>query len=189
MASTRTFVAVSPSDETRAQAAQLAAELQPIATHIKWVVPPNLHWTLHFLGDVEDTMLPAVCDVVANAVGDFEPFLLTASGAGAFPSAERPRTLWLGTTQGTRELVALQATVKSALDQLGFRGENRPYVPHLTLGRAGQRHNVGSMADRLAELADYPGGSTNIDEVSVLGSELARDGPTYHLIGRAPLNG
>ena len=189
MATTRTFVAVSPSDETRTQAAQLAAELRPSATHIQWVVPTNLHWTLHFLGNVEDTMLAAVCDVVATAAGNFEPFLLTAGGAGAFPSAERPRTLWLGTTEGTRELVALQAAVKSGLDQLGFRGENRPYVPHLTLGRAGRRHNIGSMANRLAELIDYPGGSTNIDEVTVLGSELARSGPTYHLIGRAPLNG
>ena len=189
MASTRTFVAVSPSDETRAQAAKLAAELQPFANDIKWVVPTNLHWTLHFLGDVQDTELPAVCDTVAAAVHEFEPFSVTASGAGAFPSAQKPRTLWLGTTQGTRELVALQAAVKSALDQLGFRGENRPYVPHLTLGRAGRRHNIGSMANRLAELIDYPGGSTNIDEVTVLGSELARSGPTYHLIGRAPLNG
>ena len=189
MATTRTFVAVSPSDETRAQAAKLAEELRPFATHMKWVAPANLHWTLHFLGDVENTMLPAVCDVVTTAVGDFEPFQLTAGGAGAFPSPQRPRTLWLGATQGTDELIALQAAVKSALDQLGFRGENRPYVPHLTLGRAGRRQNVDSMTNRLAELADYPGGSTNIDEVRVLASELARGGPTYYVIGRAPLNG
>lgn len=189
MATTRTFVAVSPSDETRAQAAKLAAELRPSAAHIQWVVPTNLHWTLHFLGNVEDTTLPAVCDVVATAVGNFEPFLLTAGGAGAFPSPEKPRTLWLGTTEGTRQLVALQAAVKAGLDQLGFRGENRPYVPHLTLGRADRRRSAASMADQLAQLADYPGGSTDIDEVRVLGSEHARGGPTYHLIGRAPLHG
>lgn len=189
MATTRTFVAVIPSNETRAQAAQLAAELQPFAPDIKWVVPTNLHWTLHFLGDVQNTELPAVCDTVATAVEEFQPFSVTAGGAGAFPSAEKPRTLWLGTTEGTHEFVALQAAVKSSLEQLGFRGENRPYVPHLTLGRAGRRHNAKSMAEQLAQLAEYPGGSTDIDEVRVLGSELARGGPTYHLIGRASLNG
>jgi 2'-5' RNA ligase len=126
---------------------------------------------------------------VANAVADFDPFVLTACGAGAFPSLDRPRTLWIGVTDGRDEMIDVQSAVETALLDLGFHAEKRPYMPHLTLGRAGRGRNPHALADALRQFADYDAGGGLVDEVIVYGSEPSRDGPTYHVIGRAALGG
>ena len=96
MARTRTFIAVSASPGIRQAAQKLAAVLRPAAGDVKWVAPENLHWTLQFLGDVDELEIPALCSAVSTAVADLESFDVEARGAGAFPAADRPRTLWLG---------------------------------------------------------------------------------------------
>ena len=56
----------------------------------------------------------------------FEPFEITCRGAGAFPTAEQPRTLWIGIEDGAEALCELQAAVEEALKQeLGFAKEAR----------------------------------------------------------------
>src|SRR5262245_36463467 len=134
----RTFIAVVASSEIRQSARKLAEILQPAAGDLKWVTADNLHWTLQFLGDVDQLEIPGVCNAVAAATQEFECFELAARGVGAFPAPDRPRTLWIGAGTGAQAMVALQAAIQHRLDRLGYRGESRRYVPHLTLGRAGR---------------------------------------------------
>lgn len=187
MSTTRTFVAVNASDETRTNAAALVRNLRQGTSDVKWVDESILHWTLQFLGDVEDVELASVCDAVAAGAAELEPFRLVAHGAGAFPSEKRPRTLWLGAAEGGVEFVQLQEAVATELGKLGFRRENRKFVPHVTLGRVNGNKSVQVLQEALADLADFDGGATTVDEVIVYGSELSRSGPSYHVIGRAPL--
>lgn len=183
----RTFVAVAASPEVCRGALDLVAALRVTAGDVKWVEDQNLHWTLQFLGDVDELETPAVCDAVAAALRDLEPFELEARGAGAFPSPDRPRTLWLGAGRGSKEMILLQKAIQKKLGKLGFRGEARRYVPHLTLGRAGRHARPESLSAELAELADYEAGSMLVDEVTVYASRLSREGPTYDILSRAPL--
>ncbi|MEX0613311.1 MAG: RNA 2',3'-cyclic phosphodiesterase, partial [Pirellulales bacterium] len=96
----RTFIAVNASPEIRQAAGRLADRLRSAAGDVKWVGPENLHWTLQFLGDVDELEIPAVCSAVSTAVAPIESFDLEARGAGAFPAPDRPRTLWLGAGAG-----------------------------------------------------------------------------------------
>ena len=84
----------------------------------------------------------------------------------------------------------LQAELEDRLAELGFRGEIRRFVPHLTLGRLGRgSHGGQALADRVVQMADFDGGIMGVDEVTVFGSVLERKGPTYHVLSRAPLAG
>ena len=186
---TRTFIAVAVTDEVRQRALELRRQLEPAAGDVKWVAAENLHWTLQFLGDVDDVELPRVCDGAVDAVRELEPFELSARGAGAFPSNDRPRTLWLGAGAGSEAMIRLQAAIEHWLRKLGYRGEARRYVPHLTLGRAGRNSRPHSLAKELAELADFDAGTMLVDEVTVFGSQLLCEGPEYRVLGRAPLGG
>jgi 2'-5' RNA ligase len=187
MGRTRTFIAVEISDEIRRRAMELAGRLSAVIDDVKWVAIENLHWTLQFLGDVEELEIPAVCTAVAEAAAECEPFDLTAWGAGAFPTADRPRTLWIGSGEGAADMVALQKAIERRLKKLGYRSEQRRFVPHLTLGRAGRHGRPQSLTAILASLADFDAGSMLVDEVTVFASQLTREGSVYEPLSRAPL--
>jgi 2'-5' RNA ligase len=183
----RTFIAVTIGDDVRARTAKLMERLRPAAPNVKWVEPEGLHWTLSFLGNVDGCETGDVCAVVAEAALEHEPFDLEIRGAGAFPSPDRPRTLWLGVGEGRDQMIALQASVEKSLESLGFRGEARRYTPHLTIGRPGRGQSPPELAAELANLADFHGGTTLVDEVTIFSSELTRNGPIYDPLGFAPL--
>jgi 2'-5' RNA ligase len=184
---TRTFIAVPLAPDIRRRALEVIRQLQPVAGDVKWVEPDNMHWTLQFLGDVKDIELPSVCDAVSAAVAELEPFDLEVLGAGAFPTADRPRTLWLGAGEGAEEMIALHAAIDRSLANLGFRGEQRRYTPHVTLGRAGRDTPSSELATELAALADFPAGTMLVDEVAVIASTLTRGGPEYRILAHAQL--
>ncbi len=183
----RTFIAVPASPSIRQAAQKLAELLGPAAGDVKWVEPHNLHWTLQFLGDIDQLEIPAVCNVVSSAVIELDSFELEARGAGAFPAPERPRTLWLGAGAGAQAMVALHGAIQRKLDRLGYRAEHRRFVPHVTLGRAGRNSPPRPLVRELAGLAEFEGGSMLVDEVTVFASKLTPDGSQYDVLARAPL--
>jgi 2'-5' RNA ligase len=183
----RTFIAVAATPEIRAAARKLADALAPAAGDVKWVAPENMHWTLQFLGEIDTLEVPAICNAVSTAAAEIEAFDLQVRGAGAFPSPDRPRTLWLGAGAGAQAMVALHAAIQKKLDRLGYRGEHRRFVPHITLGRAGRNAPPRSLIRELANLAEFDAGSMLVDEVTVYSSALGPDGPTYDALAHAPL--
>jgi 2'-5' RNA ligase len=81
------------------------------------------------------------------------PIPLAIGGAGAFPSAARPRTLWLGVTEGAASLAALAERLDGALSSDGWPSQARPFRAHLTLARADGRREGPLVAEVLAEQA------------------------------------
>ncbi len=189
MSKTRTFIAIEALDQVHASALTAIERLRSAAENVKWVEPDNLHWTLQFLGDLSDVEMAEVCLRTVRTAAKHVAFTVEAKGVGAFPSIQRPRTLWLGAGEGAEQMVELHASIEQALNSLGFRGENRQFVPHLTLGRAARGSSHGNeLAEHLAKLIDFDGGVMGVDAVTVYASELGRDGPTYHVLARAPLS-
>ncbi|HEX4413263.1 MAG TPA: RNA 2',3'-cyclic phosphodiesterase [Lacipirellulaceae bacterium] len=183
----RTFIAVVASPEVRRSAAKVARLLGPVAGDVRWTPAENLHWTLQFLGEVDLLEIPIVCNAVLAAAGGLESFELECRGVGAFPAPDRPRNLWIGAGKGAQAMIALQAAIQAKLAALGFRGEARRYVPHLTLGRAGRDSAPRALVRELASLAEYDAGAMLVDEVTVFSSQLKPDGPVYEVLARAAL--
>lgn len=188
MSTTRTFIAIPAIDEVYAKALATIGDLRSLTENVRWVAAESLHWTLQFLGEVDDTTLYEICREVTRVCEATEPFELGAMAVSAFPSVEKPRTIWLGAGEGSQRLCNLQDGVEDRMAKLGFRPERRQYTPHLTIGRVQQgSHGGAELSERLATLGEFDGGRMEVDEVIVYGSELSREGPTYHVIGRAPL--
>lgn len=183
----RTFIAVVASAEIRRSAAKVVEILRPATGDVKWVAAENMHWTLQFLGELDTLEIPIVCDAVAKAVTNIDAFELECRGVGAFPAPDRPRTLWLGAGVGAQAMVALQSAIQAKLDRLGYRGESRRYVPHITLGRAGRNAPPRTLVRELAGLAEFEAGTMLVDEVTVFSSQLKPEGPVYEVLARARL--
>ncbi len=186
----RTFVAVEIDATVRGRAAELIVALGAAGADVKWVDPRNLHLTLKFLDEVAVAEIPRVCDAVERAAAGVEPFDLEVRGAGAFPNAGRPKTVWLGARGGQEPMIALHASVEAALGKLGFRKEHRRFEPHLTLGRVRSGGPaVASLGGLLRQQAEFDAGVCHVGELVVFSSELTPAGPVYAALGRASLGG
>jgi 2'-5' RNA ligase len=186
----RTFVAVEITSAIRARAGELIAALRATPADVKWVEPENLHLTLKFLDEVPVGEISGVCEAVAAGAAGLEPFELEVHGAGAFPNAGRPRTIWLGSRDGAPKMVTLHREIEGALGKLGFRKEHRRFQPHLTIGRVRRGGPaVAELGNLVWRYAEFDAGRLGVHEVVVFSSQLQPDGPVYDALGRAPLGG
>jgi RNA 2',3'-cyclic 3'-phosphodiesterase len=186
----RTFVAVEISKPIRARAGELIAALSGTAAQVNWVEPHNLHLTMKFLGEVHERDIIEVCRAVEQGAAELPPFELEVRGAGAFPTAARPRTVWLGAGEGAEQMVVLHDRVEDALAKLGYREEHRRFQPHLTIGRVrGVGMGIAELGARLQQQADFLAGRMTVDKLAVFASTLTADGPVYDLLGTARLGG
>jgi 2'-5' RNA ligase len=190
MARVRTFLAIEVDAAVRQAAAGLQRDLAKSGAAVKWVEPANLHVTLQFLGEVDDRELMTVCRAVAGATADIAPFAARFAGLGAFPNLRRPKTVWAAVSDGAAELRALFAALDGPLIETGcYRPEERPFAPHLTLGRVNADDDGQRIAAAIPGLQAWSAGPTAVAEVVVFGSELRRTGPEYTPLGRAALGG
>ena len=103
---------------------------------------------------------------------------------------QRPRTIWLGVTDGAEEMIALHDCLEQGLAKLGFRPEKRRYRPHLTLGRLKQSpQGIGELGTLIQQNNDYQADTMNVCEVVVFSSRLDRNGPEYEPLGTIELAG
>jgi 2'-5' RNA ligase len=124
------------------------------ALDVRWVRLDDLHLTLRFLGPTPEDRLPELGAAVHEVATNGRPFDVRLAGAGAFPSPERPRALWLGVAEGTVELAEVAAGLDSALVALGWPADERPFRPHLTLARSDGVRAGPRLARRLMASAE-----------------------------------
>ena len=180
----RSFIAIPLAANIAGGAIKFIRKLSELDDGIKWVPVENLHLTLKFLGDVENTEIPEICDVLADICDDYEPFPLEFAGAGGFPNLDKPRILYAGVQDPTGCLVKMVAEIETGLADLGFKPEPRDYRPHLTLGRTGSRgRRAGNeILTKMKESSEVEFGDMEVDAIEFIASFLDKGGPTYQVM-------
>jgi 2'-5' RNA ligase len=186
---TRTFIAVEVPENLGHKLARLQTLLAPELPGVRWTTTLPFHLTLVFLGDVADTDLNEVCRATAAAASTGEAFELRLEALGAFPSAARPRVVWVGATgSGLAPLAALQKEVAQAVRAAGYPPDDNRFQPHVTLGRIKPGRGPGlNLTAQVKHYQTWSAGSFTVNEAVVFASTLSPDGPTYAPLGRAPL--
>jgi len=116
----------------------------------------------------------------------FPSFFISISGLGTFPGPNRARVLWLG-VQGDPVLYRLYQFFAEQFAQIGIPGENRPFTPHLTLGR----HRQGLVIPRtiLQPYEKIDCGTFTADRVTLFQSRLNPAGAIHTPIRTATFKG
>ncbi len=187
----RLFVALEPTDPVRRRLASIAAELRQAAgraaDEVRWVKPDDVHLTLQFLGAVPGARVAAVEEAVRGAAASSRTLSLEVKGAGGFPNARRPRVVWIGLAGDVPALTEIVADLGRRLAPLGFAPEERPYSPHLTLGRARDGRGAPGLAGALAQAAQAEGVTWRAGALVLFESHLSPRGARYEALLRAPL--
>jgi RNA 2',3'-cyclic 3'-phosphodiesterase len=185
----RTFIAIEPDPAVRAWLGECLESLRRRAPGVRWVRPEHLHLTLRFLGDVEASRSEALGRILGAACGPAEPFRVAFGATGVFGSRHTPRTLWLGLLPG-RDLDLLQALVRRLEDGLveaGFGREDRPWSPHLTLGRNPDGRPLEGWEAGMAPWKGSGAPAFQARTACLFRSELTPRGPIHTLLQEFPI--
>lgn len=182
----RLFVGVALPEEATAAVREVVETVRAMplphgARDVRWVRLDGLHLTLRFLGPAPEPLLPPTIDAVEAVAADAAgPISIELSGTGTFPSGRRPRTLWIGVSDGVDELAALAAQTESALVGVGWPPDDRPFRPHLTLARSDGVAVAPLIAGRLAAVMAERRIRATIDRVALFES-VTGGGPARYV--------
>ena len=192
MEQVRSFVAIELPEELKAGLTQLQAQLklgkQP---WVKWVDPYSIHLTLKFLGNITVDRIDEITRAMAEAAHGIPPFHLVVKGLGVFPNLRRVQVAWVGLSGELDKLSQLQQRTESNLARLGFAPESRPFTPHLTLARLRDRASLDErqrFGQLIADTRFEAAYTIEVDTVSLMRSQLTREGAIYSRISSIGLN-
>ena len=174
----RIFIAIKvyPGEHLMGMLTSFQKEL--IKESIKWTDPGNIHITLSFLGDTEESLIKAISNDLRQRCFGFAAYDLILSGAGIFKKQGDPKVIWTGIGQSDK-LTALNEIVKKGLDEVGVELENRPFRPHLTLGRIRSLKEPGTLEALIDRYKNIELQKVSVNEVILYESILRREGSLY----------
>lgn len=154
---------------------------------IKWVDPENIHLTLAFIGETEEERIKILSIMLKQACTGFGEFSFRLCSTGVFKNLRDPRVLWIG-IEGYEKLSELNDLVKTGLNDTGFPVEDRPFKPHVTLGRIKHLKNAESLKSALEMYRDTFIQDVIVEELILYQSVLRPEGPIYKAIETFSLN-
>jgi 2'-5' RNA ligase len=142
-----------------------------------------MHLTLRFLGNTPASKLDDLGSALDRLAAQHAPFNLLLGALGCFPNERRPRVIWVGLQGQLQPLQTLRSALEDILQPLGWDPEDKPFHPHLTLGR---------VKDKSAAV-DLPWGQgvapaeIRVRELLLYESQLRPQGPRYIVQHSSPL--
>lgn len=180
----RVFLALAVSPEVKQEIDYLQVELAKITPkligHIRWENSADAHITTHFLGDLSNEQIEAVKQAVASAAQTCAPFDFELVKIGGFPSLNFLQTLIIEIKElAGDDSVVLQTDICKKLYEVGVPFDEKPWQPHLTLGRIKNAINENFTALAKVKINSVVWPVTGIE---LIASELTQAGPRYTVL-------
>lgn len=164
---------------------------------VGWSAPASLHLTLKFLGALGPVPIERLPAVVRGVAREGSPCVIPLERWGGFPSERNPQVLWAGPSSAWaagpegKRLRAWVDRLDAACSVLGVSKENRPFVPHVTLGRV--RAGAEAVGRALLEAGEkeipFPLGRVNFSSVTLYRSDWRPTGAIHTPLWSLPLGG
>ncbi|MFO7587064.1 MAG: RNA 2',3'-cyclic phosphodiesterase [Gemmatimonadota bacterium] len=185
----RLFIAVNFPAPLRRSIAGIGRRLDRDGVPARWVKEPAVHLTLKFLGECPPERLAPLSEVLDEVAGESAPFTLRFEEVGAFPSPRRPRVIWIGVEAGPR-LRLLHDALERRLLALGVPREDRPFRPHVTLGRTDRDVGPGQYRGLEAAIRSIRlDRELEVRRIELMESVLRPEGPEHRRLHAARLGG
>jgi len=178
----RTFIAITLPEDIRDSLEKVQKQLKTSQADVKWVEPKNIHLTLKFLGEIDNSQLEKIIAILGDTAKNQAAFLCRISSVGAFPRDNSPRVIWAGIDLGDEEIKQIAKRLETNLLGLGFPPEDKPFSSHITLGRTKSSLNRDSLVKGLLDLQKKAEKETiafSVNKITLFKSTLTPLGPIY----------
>jgi RNA 2',3'-cyclic 3'-phosphodiesterase len=183
----RAFLALEISPPLQESISRHSAALkQALPDTIRWVATEKIHLTFKFLGNASPASLQDLTHVLSAVIVQQQTFNISVGGFGVFPNPKRPRILWIG-IQAPPDLERLSRAIETTCARLGYPLEEKPFNPHLTIGRLRDGADLSSLRPALQEVEIGPLGSMAVSSITLFRSDLRPQGPNYTPLAHLPL--
>ncbi len=153
-------------------------EIKETGANVKLVEPENVHITLKFLGDTDESRIDEIDKIMKDAVKEIDPFNIQLEGAGVFPNQNYIKIIWMGIKQG--EPIGLIARkIDEQLSKIGFKKEKRGFSPHLTIARVKSAKGKDGILHVIEKYRDVQFVDIRVDSIKLKKSDLTPKGPIY----------
>ena len=179
----RLFVAIQVPEEVKTQLALAGTELReklPSAA-ASWTRPENMHLTLRFLGNVDESKVESLKASLAQTLSGVGPVPLISERLSCFPDLRYPRIVWAWVYDNAERLPQLQRRVAEATQAFTHEPPESRFVGHITLARLRQikRPQAELIASFVNGAVDRKFGRWTADRVDLIRSELSPGGSRY----------
>ena len=182
--SERIFVAIDLPISVKRKLSVLQGILTGKHWPVRWEEPGKVHLTIAFLGKLgrreSDGFLIRELERAVQAI---RPFELWVGGLGALPNFIKPRIIYLRVGGNLERLSILQRRVSHGLKKAGIRFDEKPFVPHLTIGRVERRISGAGLRKLGREIQRTEGinlgAKIRVDSLAVMESRSQPHGAAY----------
>jgi len=175
----RAFIALRIPENILSSINKIQEDLKQCRLPVRWVRPENIHLTLKFFGNINESDTEIIGIAMSDCAGCYSPLTLSAKGIGVFPSVARPRVIWAGLSSPASMLLSFQDALEKRLEESGFKKEERPFKGHLTIGRFKDRVSSERLIEALRKHKDFNTDIFDAFEIILFKSDLLPSGPVY----------
>ena len=153
-------------------------EIKNSGANVKLVEPENIHLTLKFLGDTDESLIDRIEEIMKESVKEIKPFTIKLKSAGVFPNERYIKVMWIGIENG--EIIGKIANkIDEKISNLGFKKEKRKFSVHLTIARIKSAKNKEKLMQIIERYRDIEFATITVDSIILKKSELTQKGPIY----------
>ncbi len=185
----RSFLAIELPKPILRKIEEVQEDLKLAHADVRWVNPEKIHLTLKFFGNIEESRIDPIFKSIEEPIQNTPPFSLRMRGVGAFPQMNNPRVIWMGLLEGREVLISFQKQIEAHLEKIGFLSEDRPFHPHLTLGRMKSSRGKRELVEKMEKHREKEFGDFQVDRVVLFKSDLKPTGPIYTPLRELRLGG
>ena len=185
----RSFLAIELPKPILKKIEEVQGDLRSTHADVRWVNPEKIHLTLKFFGNIEESRIDPIFKSIEEPIRNTLPFSLKVQGVGAFPNLKNPRVIWMGLVDGREILVSFQKQIETQFEEIGFQSEDRPFHPHLTLGRMKSSRGKEELVGRMERHKEEEFGDLQVERVVLFKSDLRPTGPIYTPLRELRLGG
>ncbi len=178
----RTFLSYDIEDQELIEKIKLLQkELRASGADLKLVEPETLHFTIRFLGEIEEVDKENIIGHLSGKVDGYDQDVVF-KGLGTFPDEKRISVVWVGIDgDSSKKLEEHARKVNKMIDDVpGIPRNNREgFSPHVTIARVKSGRNKEKLVETVRAHKNDELGSARISNLHLKLSTLTPSGPRY----------
>jgi len=175
----RAFIAIPCPDELKGGMTEIQESIKGMGK-MTLVKPENIHLTLKFLAEVDESKIPEIKERL-ESLPNLQNFEISLRGIGVFPSLNYIRIIWVGVDKGADKITEIHSEIDQRLKELKFKPDKN-FHPHLTLARVKFPKKKEEMKEFIQKNFTLPLGSFPAEKIELMQSRLSPKGPEYSSI-------